>query len=48
MYSGIADNGFDSWMLTMIVPFAIWDCLTGLIIGGYKLRPKVAALVPRA
>jgi len=34
MYSGIADNGFDPWILTMIVPFAIM----GLSYGAYHRR----------
>jgi hypothetical protein len=34
MYSGIADNGFDPMMLTMIVPFAIM----GLSYGAYHRR----------
>jgi len=34
MYSGIADNGFDPWMLTMAVPFAFM----GLSYGAYHRR----------
>ena len=34
MYSGVADNGFDPAMLTMIVPFA----LMGLSYGAYQRR----------
>ena len=34
MYSGIADNGFDPMMLTMIVPFGIM----GLSYGAYHRR----------
>jgi hypothetical protein len=34
MYSGIADNGFDPMMLTMILPFAIM----GLSYGAYHRR----------
>jgi len=34
MYSGIADNGFDPMMLTMIIPFAIM----GLSYGAYHRR----------
>jgi len=39
MYSGVADNGFDPMMLTLLVPFA----MMGLSYGAYHRRLELEA-----
>jgi hypothetical protein len=39
IYSGVADNGFDPMMLTLLVPFA----LMGLSYGAYHRRLELKA-----